>query len=333
MLFRSRVYLRVGVVTREDLHAAGDSFSDPLQGDVDSVQIFPSDYTDAQVNATRWCGVRFPMLTLRFFSSSQIGLLYQLASVASPFRSYSFSSAVGLRLQNGAQWLAGAPPHFGVVDFDGSAAYIDLGQLTLGGGSFSAAAWVKYRTFRTWSRVFDLGNGAASNNVLLANQGTTNTLAFHVYNYANNRESTEAIEHGIDCGLITQKWRRWCPISGTRACGCMWLRCSMPAANPVLSTRMVCFAVLFAAALNLVRAPTGQPQTLQTGYSIKGYAPNNLPRSQSFVARSNWPADSYFDGQIDQLVLYEAALSATDAALLYNSAGSSSHLRSARFAD
>ena len=68
----------------------------------------------------------------------------------------------------------------GVFNFDG---YNDYGELTDAetGGVMTFAAWVNYDSFNHWSRIFDFGDGAGQNNILLANQGTTNNLAFEVH--------------------------------------------------------------------------------------------------------------------------------------------------------
>ncbi|MFG6107750.1 NF038122 family metalloprotease [Leptothoe sp. EHU-05/26/07-4] len=67
-----------------------------------------------------------------------------------------------------------------LLNFDGSN---DYGELTgtETGGAMTFSAWVNYTNFNHWSRIFDFGDGAAQNNVLLANERTTNNLVFEVH--------------------------------------------------------------------------------------------------------------------------------------------------------
>ena len=51
------------------------------------------------------------------------------------------------------------------------------------GGVMSISTWVKFDSLdQNWSRVFDFGNGAGNNNILLGHVGTGSTLGFEVVN-------------------------------------------------------------------------------------------------------------------------------------------------------
>ncbi len=70
---------------------------------------------------------------------------------------------------------------FGLT-FDGLDDHIELPAMNYDyAGGFTVEAWVRYRSFRSMSRIIDLGNGSGPDNILLANEGTTNTLVLHVY--------------------------------------------------------------------------------------------------------------------------------------------------------
>jgi len=62
-------------------------------------------------------------------------------------------------------------------DFSGDEAYRDFGTTELG-GNLSFSFWAKWEDLNSWSRIFDFGNGANDDNILLANEGTTNNLSF-----------------------------------------------------------------------------------------------------------------------------------------------------------
>ena len=49
------------------------------------------------------------------------------------------------------------------------------------GDNFSFAGWVNFEQTSHWQRIFDFGNGRQADNILLAREGTSNNLAFHVY--------------------------------------------------------------------------------------------------------------------------------------------------------
>lgn len=72
----------------------------------------------------------------------------------------------------------------GALQFNGTNGYIDAPDgVYFGGGDFTLSCWVKANTYAGWSRVFDFGNGASNNNVLMAiTNGTTGRPATETYN-------------------------------------------------------------------------------------------------------------------------------------------------------
>jgi hypothetical protein len=65
------------------------------------------------------------------------------------------------------------------LNFNGTSQYVQLPSLdfTFANG-FSAEALVYYTSFQQFSRIFDIGNGQQSDNLVLANDGTTGNLVF-----------------------------------------------------------------------------------------------------------------------------------------------------------
>ncbi|WP_257293046.1 cadherin domain-containing protein, partial [Endozoicomonas sp. ONNA1] len=54
------------------------------------------------------------------------------------------------------------------------------------GGAMTISAWVKYDSLsQNWSRIVDFGDGPGSNNILLTHVGTSETLAFEIYDGAS----------------------------------------------------------------------------------------------------------------------------------------------------
>ena len=70
--------------------------------------------------------------------------------------------------------------------FDGTDDYIQLPSLSTDYSlGFSVCAWVYYDSYKSWSRVVDLGQGSSDDNLVLANNSTTSNLSFASYNGAS----------------------------------------------------------------------------------------------------------------------------------------------------
>lgn len=71
----------------------------------------------------------------------------------------------------------------GALKFNGTNGYIDAPDAVyFNGGDFTVSAWVREFSYKSWSRLFDFGNGQANNNVLLAlSQGTNGRPQGEVY--------------------------------------------------------------------------------------------------------------------------------------------------------
>ncbi len=68
------------------------------------------------------------------------------------------------------------------LELDGVDDYVELPHLNPDYASgFTVEAWVRYRSFRRWSRIIDFGSGPSQDNIVFANRGTTNDLVFQVY--------------------------------------------------------------------------------------------------------------------------------------------------------
>ena len=82
------------------------------------------------------------------------------------------------------------------LSFDGTDDFIDIPD---GFSSFrnglSLSIWAYPTAATNWARFFDFGNGAANNNILLARRGTSNDLAFEIYNGSSS--SGQIIAAGV----------------------------------------------------------------------------------------------------------------------------------------
>ncbi|WP_062295730.1 LamG domain-containing protein [Nostoc piscinale] len=88
-----------------------------------------------------------------------------------------------------------------VLEFNGQNNYVSLPAANIDySQGFSVEAWVRYNSFKYWSRIIDFGNGVNSNNMVFANPETTNQLAIDVKTSAGERRITSAAV------LETGKW-------------------------------------------------------------------------------------------------------------------------------
>jgi Concanavalin A-like lectin/glucanases superfamily len=93
-------------------------------------------------------------------------------------------------LTNALWWACAAPigelsylkPSNLVTKFDGVSGHISLPAMNINyAQGFSLEVWVRYNSFKNWSRIVDFGNGSPSDNILLLNPGTSNTLLFQIH--------------------------------------------------------------------------------------------------------------------------------------------------------
>ncbi|MBD2545212.1 LamG domain-containing protein [Planktothricoides raciborskii] len=110
-------------------------------------------------------------------------------------------------MTNPVWWACAAPigsqdkPGNKVMKFDGVNDHITFPAMNINySQGFSLEVWVRYNSLKSWSRIFDFGNGAGVENILLANKGTTNTLGFHVY------RGTASLGVEVANFLELQKW-------------------------------------------------------------------------------------------------------------------------------
>nr|WP_246506578.1 Ig-like domain-containing protein [Kistimonas asteriae] len=105
---------------------------------------------------------------------------------------YSFSEGSGtsasdmgdgdqaLTFSGSASWGTGHDGTGSALEMDGTSGAGELSGLQTG-GAMTVSTWVKFDSFsQNWSRVFDFGDGAGVDNILLGHVTTTNDLGFQV---------------------------------------------------------------------------------------------------------------------------------------------------------
>ncbi|CAD5939216.1 hypothetical protein NO108_02186 [Planktothrix rubescens] len=106
------------------------------------------------------------------------------------------------------QWATGSAINIKLVSrkrrgivFDGTDDHVALPEMNHNySKGITVEAWVWYDSFNSWSRIIDFGSGSGVENILFANEGTTNNLGFHVFQGTTSQSITAP---GV---LETGKW-------------------------------------------------------------------------------------------------------------------------------
>ncbi|MCX5692091.1 MAG: LamG domain-containing protein [Candidatus Omnitrophica bacterium] len=160
------------------------------------------------------------------------------------------------------------------VDLDGTDDYVDVAGFTIG-GILTVEAWVYNRNvYANWARVMDFGNGTPSDNLLIANYGTTGRLA------ADGFTGTSEAMVITDDVFPQNTW--------------VHVACIFNGGNSKIYW-------------NGQLKKTGTTSTL-----------NNVLRTNCFIGRSNWAADPYFNGMMDDFRIYNYERTADQVMQDYN---------------
>lgn len=160
--------------------------------------------------------------------------------------------------------------------FDGANDFVDLpDDFSDFSGGITISVWAKPASVANWSRFVDIGNGAASDNILLARNSNTNSLTFEIY------------IGGTSAGQIT-------------------------AGNALVLNEWQMFVATVDGEGNVALYKNGQ--RIQTG---RTQLPNIITRTSNLIGDSNWTADDFFKGAMDDLALYNYALNPYEIAQLY----------------
>lgn len=153
---------------------------------------------------------------------------------------------------------------------EGSGQYVDLPDATHDfSNGFTVAGWVRYNSFENWSRILDMGNGPGADNILLANQGTTNNLVLSV------RIGNSATDLNASGVLNAGEWMHVAATVDASGNGTLYVN----------------------------------GQSVQSG-TVN--VPLSIERTNNYIGRSNWSNDAYFDGDLDELVMWNVPLSQTE---------------------
>ena len=154
-------------------------------------------------------------------------------------------------------------------------------------GGFSISFRADFGSVSNWERIIDFGNGNASSNILVARSGTTNDLWFETYGTSANNTALPLGNCKVVSGISNNTINNWTIVITANGATCLIYK-------------------------------DGVAQTVT--FSGTDISPvDNVSRTANFIGRSNWSADSYFEGKIYNVAIYNRALSALEVTQNYNS--------------
>ena len=144
------------------------------------------------------------------------------------------------------------------------------GGMAFGGGALSLCAWVKWSDFGYYSRIFDIGNGPASDNIFLANHANTNTVVWRIYHGATYKYMHIANILQLDT---------WTHVCGT---------------VEATTGQMHVYVD------GVEKQCTGGGACVE-GKGTDGWTPKRMRRRNAYIGRSNWDDNAYFNGSISDV--------------------------------
>jgi O-glycosyl hydrolase/fibronectin type 3 domain-containing protein len=180
-------------------------------------------------------------------------------------------------LVNGPVWAVGK--YNNAVDLDGSNDFITLpAGVVQGLTSFSISAWVYLDVISNWSRIFDFGTGTTVNMFLTPRNGSTNKVRFAVTTGGAGGEQQINGSSALSAGV-------WTHVAVTLAgnTGILYVNGSEVGRNN-----------------SMTLTPDSMGNT-----------------TQNYIGRSQYSADAYLNGRVDEFRIYETALNAVQVAALY----------------
>ena len=166
----------------------------------------------------------------------------------------------------------------GALSFDGNSHYVQCKSGAYCGTNLTISAWVNVAAYGSWSRVLDFGNGPGQYNTIFAvSDGTLGKTAFVLY--GNN----VALMSNLDAPSVT-------------------------VLNTWVSVAVTCDGLQEVLYVNGVK---------QASLASSINRPFN-PTVLNYLGRSNWgPPDTYLSGILDDIRIYDRALSSNEVAQLY----------------
>ena len=176
-------------------------------------------------------------------------------------------------------------------EMDGTAGSGEITGLETG-GAMSVSTWVKFDSFdQNWSRIFDFGDGAGQNNILVGHVTTTNALGFHIMDGVGGPSTVKLeVSDFFTAG-------EWVHVTATIA------------EDGTMSIY----------------------KNGELAGQAEGAVPETMVRTHNYIGKSAWSQDGDLDGAIDEFAVYNTTLSAEQAKAVYESASIDNQLNDLLF--
>ena len=208
------------------------------------------------------------------------GLVFYIDAASSRCYSGSGNTANGLvggiggTLVNGVSFNSA---NNGSFQFDGANDYIEVDDLNVNFSNGLTVCAFCYPTANSnWGRIIDFGLGQSNDNIILSRLNTSNVFFLEVRSGTDANQSLIASSSSV---LVNNKFQYLCGV--------------VDAGTPGNAST----ARLYYNGNLIPSSPTGNI-----------VVPNTVNRTINYIARSNWSADSYFQGNIGQVIIYNRAL-------------------------
>lgn len=270
-------------VVARTMNAIGRGYAGPtgyFAGDIDEVAIYATNLSEERIRAHYAASGRasaplpaptaYQQVVLADAPMAYWGLGDPAASLVARDLTPAGRHAA---LVNGAALQAdGATPGDAAVALDGTNDHLVLpAGFSAFPNGLSVEAWIYPTAYQNWQRIADLGNGAGNDNILFAFNGTTNDLQFDIL---RGSASTGAV---IARGYL--QLDRWQHVAAT----------------------------VDAAGLATIYY-NGRPVAVKQ-LTISPASPiPAVVRTKSYLGRSNWSADAFYKGRLDEVAIYAAPL-------------------------
>jgi hypothetical protein len=309
----NRWYHVVVVVTPIDINAGTAIWvpyldSEVLQGTTGTNGVWPDNVyrNNANIGKSNWNDTYFNGIvdSIRVYDyalvENDVRCLYRASRSApevsqpvalfnpGPQNSYSFEGGYDAAESAVAnfQWVASIDGHNGVAYFDGANSFINMlgyqdGRQrsfpnVMGGTDLTFAAWVRFSSFRQYSRIFDIGNGASNNNLCLMNVALTSSVGFHVYSAYGNTNFDPS---------ITWPTNQWVHVAAVIS--------RNPNTADISSETAAIYNIYFNGTLVASR---------------QGRYTSNAERLYAYIGKSGWSGDQLFNGYIDSFAWWDYAV-------------------------
>ena len=175
-----------------------------------------------------------------------------------------------------------------------SSQYAQLSNFTPTTNGLTFSFWYKSNTINFWGRIFDFGNGSANDNIFVSPSadagGSINPTYLAVSCFYGSNEN-KVLLGGINYNDNT--WRH-----------IVWTLSYAPPGSYTSTWNVY---------VNGVNKFSSSSQLYPSPF---------ITRRNLYIGRSNWSSDSYYNGNIDEFIIYNTVISATDVTTLYNNTSS-----------